>query len=518
MALKLGDVDINELTIGDEAYLGGIKVFPRRWNPADMTTLAWYDAEDASTITAPGGDVEQWADKSGFGRDISQSNGPDKPTFAADTVTFDGVTQHLFNTAPFMFDNGGVNIFIVGNLSGAAADARMVAEGSSTNTLPIYAPVQSKNGAPTSVMSAFIRNDAATAYLNGPVLSASGALDNTQKLYDWLDTGSVVSGSVNGSTPVNVGYTRSGVTTLNTFCMGGILRATFIAPMAGGVNEVVITHTLTADDRQKVEGYLAWKWGLEANLAAGHLYEDEPPCITPLLTLGDLNPRNWYDAQDASTIIATGNDVDQWTDKMGNHNLTSTGTARPKTGTATYNGHNVIAFDGIDDSLNNLSYSLLITNVSWIGIRRLNTLAGVRHLTIQIPGNTGLLNETGGTTNFTTGFRFVQNESITWTPSNPTDTHIVSYVKNTAFEQKAYDNGLQTGQSFVQISNWISQQLYLGSSDISWSHMDWMELAIFPIATNSLIRQQAEGAMAWKWGIEGLLPNDHPYKNAPPRV
>jgi hypothetical protein len=48
--------------------------------------------------------------------------------------------------------------------------------------------------------------------------------------------------------------------------MGGvhILRVNAI------VSEVVYTNTaLPAADRERLEGYLAWKWGLEANLPAG---------------------------------------------------------------------------------------------------------------------------------------------------------------------------------------------------------------------------------------------------------
>ena len=29
-------------------------------------------------------------------------------------------------------------------------------------------------------------------------------------------------------------------------------------------------------------------------------------------------------------------------------------------------------------------------------------------------------------------------------------------------------------------------------------------------------RQQLEGYLAWKWGLEANLPVDHPYKNAAP--
>ena len=28
--------------------------------------------------------------------------------------------------------------------------------------------------------------------------------------------------------------------------------------------------------------------------------------------------------------------------------------------------------------------------------------------------------------------------------------------------------------------------------------------------------EKAEGYLAWKWGLEGNLPSDHPYKNSAP--
>lgn len=39
----------------------------------------------------------------------------------------------------------------------------------------------------------------------------------------------------------------------------------------------VVNQVLTAADRQKLEGYLAHKWGLEANLPVGHPYKVSPP-------------------------------------------------------------------------------------------------------------------------------------------------------------------------------------------------------------------------------------------------
>jgi len=46
----------------------------------------------------------------------------------------------------------------------------------------------------------------------------------------------------------------------------------------GDINEIVIvTGEVSTETRQKIEGYLAWKWGLVANLPGGHPYKSAPP-------------------------------------------------------------------------------------------------------------------------------------------------------------------------------------------------------------------------------------------------
>ena len=55
----------------------------------------------------------------------------------------------------------------------------------------------------------------------------------------------------------------------------------------------------------------------------------------------------WLDASDESTITESGGAVSQWDDKSGNgHHATSTGAARPVTGSRTENGLNVLDLDG----------------------------------------------------------------------------------------------------------------------------------------------------------------------------
>jgi len=49
----------------------------------------------------------------------------------------------------------------------------------------------------------------------------------------------------------------------------------------GRIGEIIWINdsVVTTDTRQKIQGYLAWKWGTEGNLPVGHPYKDNPPTI-----------------------------------------------------------------------------------------------------------------------------------------------------------------------------------------------------------------------------------------------
>jgi hypothetical protein len=79
----------------------------------------------------------------------------------------------------------------------------------------------------------------------------------------------------------------------------------------------------------------------------------------PFLPTNLTNLAAWYDASNTSSISVSGSDVTQWNDLSGNnrHATQGTSTNRPKSGTRTMNGKNVIDFDGVNDLLINDSLS-----------------------------------------------------------------------------------------------------------------------------------------------------------------
>jgi len=134
-------------------------------------------------------------------------------------------------------------------------------------------------------MGVFVRGLASNSYgINHAAVSAVNAFTGTSRIYQWRDTGTIVSGRVNGGTEVSTaGYTRP-ASSFNRFAIGGLLRSGTVAatPADFNLNEIVISDNLSSDDRELMEGYLAWKWGLEGNLPSGHSYTNSDPRSTPI--------------------------------------------------------------------------------------------------------------------------------------------------------------------------------------------------------------------------------------------
>jgi hypothetical protein len=100
--------------------------------------------------------------------------------------------------------------------------------------------------------------------------------------YDSMN-GTTGSGYFNGTNAANVtaGYTAG---TCSGYGLGGRWQAGSMSGsyrLNGVIYEILFFNTsLNTLNRQTIEGYLAWKWGLQANLPANHPYKNVSPNIT----------------------------------------------------------------------------------------------------------------------------------------------------------------------------------------------------------------------------------------------
>jgi len=237
------------------------------WTPAQISTALWLDAADASTITLNGSTVSQWNDKSGNGRNVSQPTASAQPT--SNTRTLNGLNVLDFNvdiigrSTPFVTINTPWLVYSVITFDNFTGN-------------PVYIGLQ---GAQTTHIGwssngniQFYNPATGVVGLSGSVITANTpALVGVQ--YDTTNLTGIYNGAAQGSPAVtipadtalfNIGSHASGAS--NYF--------------DGAIGEIVfIQSTVSLSNRQKLEGYLAWKWGLQANLPVGHPYKNAPPLL-----------------------------------------------------------------------------------------------------------------------------------------------------------------------------------------------------------------------------------------------
>ena len=219
------------------------------WLPTDLgADLAlWLDADDVATISLSGSNVVQWNDKSGNDppRNATQGTAADQPTYKATDAVLGGkpsvgapspagtvgvvapslTAQTLFfvmaygtgvetvfpsGAYPTVFSGPGANGLERGGMGTSGTDDWF--------NSAVWAPFPFRNGATTT----------STVALPMPasILRFEGPSAVTQS---W-----------------GIGHNR----------------ATAGRSWAGPIGEVVaLTGVLSDEDRQKLEGYLAWKWG-----------------------------------------------------------------------------------------------------------------------------------------------------------------------------------------------------------------------------------------------------------------
>ena len=287
-----------------------------------------------------------------------------------------------------------------------------------------------------------------------------------------------------------------------------------------------------------MEGYLAWKWGLQTNLPVSHPYRRSNPSTLPAVALGSLpqlragffNPITisgcslWFDAADESTLTGRAN-VTQWRDKASGLLLSGTGSSFNRVNgfpTITFNANQYV-------TTTNLPYASLCTsdaNFTCFLVQATATNSGVNGLpfSIFLPGNERRFavfanGSSGG------GGIFVDAASqgdprLSFSQSQTLGSpQLLTITRRNITQVTNRYNGLQSAtQVFSNPVNFVSRTTYLVY--ISESSGVWRgnmyEILHYNRDLSDREIQQIEGYLANKWGLVASLPSSHPFKLFPP--
>jgi hypothetical protein len=270
------------------------------WDPAAITTALWLDAADASTVTTVSGAVSQWNDKSGNGRNASQATAGNRPAYTSagqngrNTITFDGSNDSLSLAAGLSLGTAH-SIFLVAKNSAtitSATSAQLLLNGGSytfpsTTTSEFLLGAGSLTGNLTDerLYSAVLAQGVTAVDVWGygkTNADVSGAFILGSS---FTTTANAFSGRLNGgndlTTAASVGGYSSTNTRYPTFTQHiGFREVSNTGYWSGDIDEIIVTSAyLDTFETQRIEGYLAHKWGLTANLPNDHPYRWMPPTL-----------------------------------------------------------------------------------------------------------------------------------------------------------------------------------------------------------------------------------------------
>lgn len=329
------------------------------------TCILWLDGADSNTLfsdsagttlVGSSGNVGMWKDKSQSSNNYIQATSGSRPSFVSNTITCSTSTQVLQSAAGASVS--GIDVFVVGKPLASSAAFRTLFRGSVTDH-PILIPPSPDN------RLGYYVNSAGTFYPFGS-LTLNGSARTL--IYLNVPATNIPNCALNGTVAVSTNTAAMSVNATYT-AIGSSFNG---GQPWGDINEVIFISNMTTNQRQQVEGYLAWKWGLQTNLPVVHPFKNNPTTMRVFQPTDIDTCRLWLDAADANTVqLSSGSNVATWLDKSGfGLNFSQVTSARqPTYSLGTLNGKNGILFTGAGTngaatmSLSNTNFTL--TNAAY---------------------------------------------------------------------------------------------------------------------------------------------------------
>ncbi len=512
----------------------------------------WLDAADPAgngSQPANGAGISTWKDKSSNGFSGTAVN---SPTFQRDVlnglpvIRFNGTNQYINFGNVLNLGTNGLSLFFLTKCTSNSGQVGMVGKTS-------FRGLQGRWGIYYDTVSSGPNGVGVNNFVDDTNQALAGIVVNPNLQYN-IFTG------VNNRTSTNILYRNGSFGMQQTFSatptnlsigdslfVGTYGDGTGTSPQAGfylngDIAEVIVYFSaLSTAQRQQVEGYLAWKWGLQWALPTTHPYKSSPiaPLLNPLpytdwTPLQISNCSLWLDAADTSTVLTNANGVYQWTDKSGaNKNAVQTTTGRYPSYTQKINGNRVITMSSSGTSMYVSNFTMNIPPTVLVVFQRFGNGGAYPQMFIEhgadVNGNPGFYISSGNWDAFSvrtsTAWQQFRDTNL------PTEGSGYTNAFNAVGSTFIYAGQLQpnlwrlngsartttTTVNSGTVSGSLTTQLNIGSRNQAslFSDVYFCEILFFngniPLASI----QQAEGYLAWKWGLQGNLPSDHPYKNSP---
>lgn len=545
------------------------------FDPRSISGCAlWLDAADSRTITLSGSSVTQWRDKSGSGNHMNQYSAATAPS----TSNLNGLpTVYFFTSDPnsvqgtppftnvqvlqgtnFQTTTNSTMFLVVYPLYVATSTKFLVnLKSRAANAWNNLYDINMGTGDGTNAggFGSFIRTDTsyvgadASYYTINQINLTSSEIVGTSVAF-YKDASVYKSGTVSLAMPASDNF--------QTFTLGAYLNTDVydttskMGSRAHFCEVIVYNGSLTTSQRQQVEGYLAWKWGLTSQLAITHPFKNPiVPFSYPLAAskmkqtlFPYFDPRTisgcglWLDAADTSTLtFQSGSNVSIWTDKVAGiqaqYLTLAMAQARNATALASPNypvsGYNI-------NGLNALYFNQAILQA----IATQNTSTRSYFFVFQCPpgstGNDFILWPATWVSGFARGASFSlsgtsllywSNQNVAYLPVNLNVNALTPTLVSGTFNSGTtamFNNGGGTTNATGQTSSSFGSSgssdnyLWIGGAGGLFSSSGFYlgEFLMYNTALSASDRQKIEGYLSWKWKLSSGLPTSHNHLGYPP--
>jgi hypothetical protein len=501
------------------------------FNPASIAGCqVWFDAADTSSILVDSSsNVSLWIDKSNTGTTAIPTRGASANQITY--VTVDGYRGiYINNNASVVYNSSTYSQLTVQSNFQNTTDYSIFAVVNLSNVTSgelqtIYGNVRGASGERTPNFGA------------GATLEFNLVGENRMINSSFIGSGRLQTALISSSSALTA-YTN---TTAYASVTNGLTRpSTDVGPLPsiggpGSFNDnrfangyfheiLVYNSVLTTIQRQKVEGYLASKWGLQSSLPSNHPYKTtaptyEEPVFLPTLISGS---QLWLDGMDTSSMTFSGSRVTGWTDKSGKgfNVATSSGATGPVYNSTTKelqfvsgNSNSFTIPQGFGDALVGKTFSFF-----FIGRRTVNdtyvyflsgaTSGGNQNLFIGFLSNKMEIGEYGP---------YASADIPTFNSPDPMRLYYYDIQTSTSANLLMNGNSLSTTVSGdLFLTSFSQPELGRRYGGGAYHDFNLSEMVVFSPALSETQRKRVEGHLIQKWGLQSSLPANHPYKTIAP--
>lgn len=522
------------------------------FSPSSITNLSfWYDAADSTTMTISSTYVTSWTDKMNQSTVVA-ANTTVAPTLSnsiqngRSALKWDGTNDVLSNST-YTYPSSQTSMFLAVNLTNSGTDQRIF-DSAGTG----YGNI-SLGGTTFPSRSGFVYLGSASAQTS--VGAATGWRTNS-----FLVQGLSTLGYINGST---LNMTASGTVNYGTntgFKFGEWWQGNDSFRFSGYMGEVLMyTGRISDVDRQRVEGYLAWKWGLQQNLPLTHLYSLRAP--TRLDTFTSFSPSSisgltlWLDAADSNTMYTTsnlttkvstdGDKIGGWIDKSSNAyvfyqasntsfyptyktNIQASKSVARFSSSYLYSSNTMPFYTSassggtffiVTQVTNNTSQGFFLTYPNEVSGTFCSSESEFGYATgAGSAGNIGFhqgcsIASVAPTNSLTTNTYTMVTALLSTSGTKPNNTKI--WKNGSSLSVTADNGGFYSAGSYPYTNS--NQRVRLGARVLNTQAADAFlagDIAEIIWSRNVMSeadRQRVEGYLAWKWGLQASLPVTHPF-------